>query len=64
MDLEREVAYEYMRCLARAEHLAGILGISVLSELEGFGWINRVEATRAVELTQLGKKQFKRGNNE
>jgi hypothetical protein len=50
------------RCLdwsERRPHLGGALGAAVMTRAETLGWIERRKASRAVVLTQAGRKGLK-----
>jgi len=44
----------------RRNHLAGALGSALAEHVFGCGWIERVRESRAVRITELGRRELKR----
>ncbi|QED46143.1 ArsR/SmtB family transcription factor [Cytobacillus dafuensis] len=55
----RSFAHKCLDWSERRHHLAGALGNALLERLLELNWIQRLPATRAIKITNAGKKGFK-----
>jgi len=60
MRSERGAARQRLDWTERRHHLAGPLGVTLLSRMAALGWIETVAGSRAARLTTLGREELKK----